>query len=86
MKAMVQAIYLLAVSAGNLFTALVHVFIANPDGTVKLKGAAYYEFFAGLSIGCVALFVFVAKAYKEKSYLQGEPEPAAPQPEPAPSS
>jgi proton-dependent oligopeptide transporter, POT family len=78
MKAMVQAIYLLAVSAGNLFTALVHVFIANPDGTVKLQGAAYYEFFAALSIGCVAVFVFVAKAYKEKSYLQDElPVPLA---------
>jgi len=76
MKAMVQAIYLLAVSAGNLFTALVHVFIANPDGTVKLQGAAYYNFFAALSIGCVALYVFVAKAYKEKTYLQGD-APAA---------
>ena len=72
MKAMVQAIYLLAVSAGNLFTALVHIFIANPDGTVKLHGASYYNFFAALSIGCVALYVFVAKAYKEKSYLQGD--------------
>ncbi|SDR92457.1 POT family MFS transporter [Opitutus sp. GAS368] len=72
MKAMVQAIYLLAVSAGNLFTALVHVFIANPDGTVKLHGASYYNFFAALSIGCVAFYVFVARAYKEKSYLQGD--------------
>ena len=69
---MVQALYLLAVSAGNLFTALVHVFIANPDGTVKLQGAAYYNFFAYLSIGCVAVFIFVAKAYKGRSYLQGD--------------
>jgi len=76
MKAMVQAVYLLAVSAGNLFTALVHVFIANPDGTVKLTGSAYYTFFAWLSIGCVALYVFVAKAYKEKSYLQDDAVPA----------
>jgi POT family proton-dependent oligopeptide transporter len=72
LKAMVQAIYLLAVSAGNLFTALVHIFIENPDGTLKLHGASYYNFFAGLSIGCVALWVFVAKAYKEKIYLQGD--------------
>ena len=78
MKAMVQAIYLLAVSAGNLFTALVHVFIANPDGTVKLQGPAYYEFFAALSIGCVAIYVFVAKSYREKSYLQSDtPVPLA---------
>jgi POT family proton-dependent oligopeptide transporter len=78
MKAMVQALYLLAVSAGNLFTALVHWFIANPDGTVKLHGASYYNFFAYLSIGCVAIWVFVAKAYKEKTYLQGDtPVPLA---------
>jgi len=73
MKAMVQALYLLAVSAGNLFTAIVHWFIANPDGTVKLHGASYYNFFAYLSIGCVAIWVFVARAYKEKNYLQGGP-------------
>ena len=72
MKAMVQAIYLLAISAGNLFTAIVHWFIENPDGTLKLQGAAYYNFFAGLSIGCVAIYVFVAKAYKGKTYVQTE--------------
>jgi POT family proton-dependent oligopeptide transporter len=67
---MVQAIYLLAISAGNLFTAIVHWFIENPDGTLKLQGAAYYNFFAGLSIGCVAIYVFVAKAYTGKTYVQ----------------
>lgn len=72
MKAMVQALYLLSISAGNAFTALVHVFIENPDGTVKLHGASYYLFFSALSIGCVAVYVFVAKAYKERSYLQGD--------------
>ncbi len=78
MKSIVMALYLLSVSAGNAFTALVHWFIANPDGTVKLHGASYYNFFAALSIGCVALWVFVARAYKEKVYLQGEmPVPLA---------
>jgi POT family proton-dependent oligopeptide transporter len=72
MKAMVQALFLLSISAGNLFTALVHVFIENDDGSVKLHGAAYYNFFAWLSIGCVAVFIFVAKAYKGQSYLQGD--------------
>ena len=72
MKAMVQALFLLSISAGNLFTALVHVFIENDDGTVKLHGAAYYNFFAWLAIGCVAVFIFVAKAYKGRSYLQGD--------------
>ena len=72
MKSIVMALFLLSISAGNLFTALVHVFIENPDGTLMLQGAAYYKFFAALSIGCVAVYVFVAKAYKEKSYLQSD--------------
>lgn len=72
MKSIVMSLYLLSVSGGNLFTAFVHWFIANPDGSVKLHGASYYNFFAALSIGCVALWVFVARAYKEKTYLQGE--------------
>lgn len=72
MKSIIMSLYLLSISAGNAFTALVHVFIANPDGTVKLQGAAYYEFFAALSIGCVAVFIVVAKRYREKSYLQGD--------------
>ena len=76
MKSIVMALYLLSVSAGNAFTALVHLFIANPDGTTKLQGASYYNFFAWLSIGCVAVFIFVAKAYQEKTYLQGGPTAA----------
>ena len=78
MKSIVMALYLWSITAGNAFTALVHWFIANPDGTLKLQGASYYNFFAALSIGCVAVFVFVARAYKEQSYLQGEtPVPLA---------
>jgi POT family proton-dependent oligopeptide transporter len=78
MKSIIMALYLLSVSAGNAFTALVHFFIANPDGSVKLKGAAYYNFYAALSIGCVAVFVVVARRYREKTYLQGErPVPLA---------
>ncbi|HTL69105.1 MAG TPA: POT family MFS transporter [Lacunisphaera sp.] len=78
MKSIVMALYLWSITAGNAFTALVHWFIANPDGSLKLHGAPYYNFFAYLSIGCVAVWVFVARAYTEKTYLQGEtPVPLA---------
>ena len=76
MKAIVMSLYLLSVSLGNAFTALVHLFIKRDDGTLMLHGASYYNFYACLSIGCVAIFVFVAKAYKEKTYLQGGPTAA----------
>lgn len=72
MKSIIMSLYLLSISAGNLFTALVYVFIKNDDGSLKLHGAAYYNFYAFLSIGCVALWVFVAKRYKEKTYFQSE--------------
>jgi proton-dependent oligopeptide transporter, POT family len=72
MKSIVQALYLLSISGGNLLAGLVHRLIANPDGTVKLQGSSYYTFYSALSIGCVAVFVFVAKAYKEKTYVQGD--------------
>jgi len=72
MKSIIMSLYLLSISAGNLFTALVYVFIKNDDGTLKLHGAAYYNFYAYLSIGCVALWVFVARRYKEQSFFQSE--------------
>ncbi len=73
MKSIVQALYLLSISGGNLFAAAVHWIIAKPDGTVMLTGAAYYNFYAGISIGASLIFVFFALSYKEKTYLQGEP-------------
>lgn len=72
MKAIMQALYLLAISAGNAFTALVHWFIANPDGTTKLHGAYFYVFFAVLSMVAAVVFAFVALRYKEVSHLQDE--------------
>jgi len=74
LKAVVQAIYYLSISGGNFFTAGVHWFIANPDGSLKLHGPPYYYFFALLSMGAAVVFCFVALRYKEVNYL----EPAAP--------
>ena len=62
----------MAISAGNLFTALVHQFIANADGTSKLPGAWFYLFFVALCLLTTVVYVFVAKAYQEKVYLQEE--------------
>jgi len=72
MKAIMQALYLLSISAGNAFTALVHWFIANPDGTTKLHGASFYIFFAVLSMVAAIVFAFVALRYKEVAHLQDE--------------
>jgi proton-dependent oligopeptide transporter, POT family len=76
LKAVVQALYLFSVSAGNLFTAAVQAIIGNPDGTSKLSGPTYFLFYAALAIAAAGAFALVARNYKEKSYLQTE-APAA---------
>lgn len=76
LKAVVQAIFYLSITGGNFFTAAVHWFIANPDGTAKLQGPAFYIFFAVLSMTAAVAFSFVARRYKEVNYLQAD-APAA---------
>jgi POT family proton-dependent oligopeptide transporter len=77
MKSMIMILYLWAIAFGNLLTAFVHKFIANADGTSKLPGATFYLFFAALCFGTTIVYAFVAKFYKEKTYLQDE-APASP--------
>jgi proton-dependent oligopeptide transporter, POT family len=77
MKSIVQALYLLSISFGNLFTAAVHWFIKNPDGTLKLHGAPYYTFYAGVAGAATLVFIFFALRYRGQTYLQGE-APVAP--------
>lgn len=72
LKSIVQALYLLSISLGNLFAAAVHWFIANPDGTTKLHGAPYYLFYAFVSIGASLVFSVFALRYRGQTYLQGE--------------
>jgi len=84
MKSVVMAIYLWSVTAGNAFTALVHVLIENRDGTLKLSGPGYYLFFAGLSVAAAVVFAFFAARYREETHLQDEFPPAAPPSEAVP--
>jgi POT family proton-dependent oligopeptide transporter len=84
MKSVVMAVYLWSISAGNLFTALVHKVIENPDGTLKLNGTSYYLFFAGLAAASGVVFAFFACRYREKVHLQEEFPANAPPSEAAP--
>jgi len=70
MKSFVMAFFMMSVAVGNLFTSAVNFFIENEDGTSKLAGADYFWFFSFLMLITAILFIFVAKAYKEKVYLQ----------------
>ena len=70
-KSFIMALFLLSVSLGNGFTSLVNIFIQRDDGTVLLVGPTYYWFFAGIMFLISLLFIFVARAYREETHLQG---------------
>jgi POT family proton-dependent oligopeptide transporter len=72
MKSFIMAIFLLSISLGNAFTAVVNAVIENPDGTRKLAGPSYFWFFVGVMVVTAVLFIPVAARYKVKDYIQDE--------------
>jgi len=72
MKSFIMAVFLLSISLGNAFTAAVNAFIQNEDGTSKLAGPSYFWFFTIVMLVTAVIFIFVAKGYKEKSYIHNE--------------
>lgn len=66
LKSLVMSVYLLSISLGNAFTALINHLIQNPDKTSKLAGADYYLFFTALMAATAVGYVFIARWYKEE--------------------
>jgi POT family proton-dependent oligopeptide transporter len=71
-KSFIMAIFLLSISLGNAFTAIVNAVIENENGTRKLAGPSYFWFFTIVMLVTAVIFIFVASRYKEKSYIQDE--------------
>jgi len=72
MKSLILSLYLLSISLGNAFAAVVNKFIQNPDGSSKLEGAPYFLFFVAVMVVTSIVFVFVAKKYREETIVQDE--------------
>jgi POT family proton-dependent oligopeptide transporter len=70
LKSLIMGLFLLSVSLGNGFTALVNFWIQKPDGSVSLTGSDYYLFFAGVMLVVACMFLFVVGKYQEVTYLQ----------------
>lgn len=70
MKSLIMGFFLLSVSLGSLFTALINWFIQNPDKTSKLAGPSYFWFFSGLMLITAVIFIFVGLKYKEQSHVR----------------
>ena len=79
MKSFIMAVFFLSMSLGNAFTAVVNIFIQNEDGSSKLAGASYFWFFTIMMLATAVIFIFIAKGYREKTYIQDETDtdPAA---------
>lgn len=69
-KSVVMCLYTLAISFGNLFTALVNKMLGATGLDKSLSEANYYLFFAGFMAVAAFAFIGVAKAYKERTFLQ----------------
>ena len=72
MKSLVMSLYLLSISLGNLFTALVNAWAQDAAGTTRLAGAAYYWFFCGCMAVATLLLVPLLFTYRPREYLQDE--------------
>ncbi|MEE8310946.1 MAG: POT family MFS transporter [Candidatus Binatia bacterium] len=72
MKSVIMSLYLLSVSAGNLFTSAVNFTIAAVDEGGRLSGTGYYAFFSAIMLVTALAFVLVARGYREQAYLQPE--------------
>jgi POT family proton-dependent oligopeptide transporter len=73
MKSIVMATWLFTVALGNQFTAILNFLIPSLSNLgIDLKHAAYFRFFTLLMFFTAILFVFVARFYRGKTYIQGE--------------
>ena len=72
MKSFIMSLYLLSVTVGNLITSGVNEFMMIDETNSRLEGADYFWFFSGLMFVAAVLFVFAARFYRGKTYIQEE--------------
>ena len=74
MKSFVMGVYLLSITAGNLFTSEVNERIAESKaaGNTLLEGANYYWFFTIVMAVTAVLYVIFSQFYRGRTYIQGE--------------
>ena len=73
MKSAVMAAWLFTVALGNQFTAILNFLIPTLSNLgIDLKHAAYFRFFTFLMFFTAIIFLFVARCYRGRIYIQGE--------------
>ncbi|MEZ6067528.1 MAG: POT family MFS transporter [Planctomycetaceae bacterium] len=82
MKSFVMGLYLMSVTAGNLFVAQVNAYIRCQEAAGKptgLEGAKYYWFFTACMLVTAGIYVVWSQFYRGQMFIQGdtdEPPPA----------
>lgn len=72
MKSFVMSLYFLSVTVGNVLTAGVSKFNVIDENHSRMNETQYFWFFSGLMLLAAVLFIFVAKHYRGKTYIQDE--------------
>jgi len=78
LKSLVMCTYLLGISLGNLFTAIVDFFTKTLHLQGETQGslsARYFFFFVIVMLVTAVLFLFFSRFYKGKTYIQDEAQP-----------
>jgi POT family proton-dependent oligopeptide transporter len=73
MKSAVMASWLFTIALGNQFTAMLNFLMPTLTALgIDLRHAAYFRFFTLLMFCTALLFIFFARFYRGRTYLQGE--------------
>ncbi len=77
LKSLIIGLYLLSVTLGNTITSIVNKVIQDEQGKSTLTGSAYYMFFTYLMLGATVVYMFYARTYKGKTFVQEQAATAA---------
>jgi proton-dependent oligopeptide transporter, POT family len=72
LKSLVMSLYFLSITAGNLLTSGVNLFLQNADGTSRLSETNYYLLFAAFMTLAAIAFTATTRGYRESMILQEE--------------
>jgi POT family proton-dependent oligopeptide transporter len=72
MKSFIMALFLGSISMGNFLTFLVTKANEGPGGLPRLTPQNFYLFFTGMMTLAAVVFVFVARNFQVKTFIQDE--------------
>jgi POT family proton-dependent oligopeptide transporter len=79
MKSAVMALWLFVVFLGNELVALLNLIVIpwlrNYGMPMETASSSYFRFFVLLMLATAVVYIFVARHYREKTYLQSQEEP-----------